>query len=821
MLELILPTSDVVDARTPYVVRVRATQGSPIRDATGRASLRRAGAAADAGAGLAAIAQPAPGRARERGDHEATTVELTIDVSAFAVGEYIGELSVEADGRTVTTPVAFFRTADGHRDAIPFGIYAVPYPASRDGQDDTLRTLAGAGIDLLCMHMDGLERDRAFLDRAARFGLRFCPSTNLGRRPDHAGPDAWPLDASAQLAAGAPSFDPHRTPLCFNRPDVRAHAADALRARLAQYRAHPAFSGRVYYGDDLFMAARIQMGKAWLSCYCDTCRADFRHRFGFDPPLTTETRRSVVPASDPWLSWMRYRCRTVYGDFVRRQESAKGEVDPAVEMGLCHGWPDNPFTSVATGLYAPLTQPTTVVSSYFYPFLRSPAADFIAHYEIARMGNRGKDVWMLGVCGADRTVAPGWHVRQNYWNMLAAGYRFIAFFSWHDYHGLLQGDDARQKERVAESFAALSACGRHKDWVFPAARHWERAPATVAALYSFTTEAFDIEPEYRGHLHSKRVCAFYREALRRQVAVDILCEEEVREGLLERYESLCLPDARSLPDDVHRIICEYAAAGRLVLTDPDYLYTDSWHPNVKPPIKGSVEAAPESMAGVLAGRAPRRAIISNPDITMRVFQSGDADVFVFVNNAADRYWGMGYSYGSPDENYARAALVRDDPARATVTFAEGGRTLFDLETGERAGTTDDPLDLALEPSWGRVLIALAVPKAPLRVSAPATVRQGGRLRCAIAFGDAPERPVRAGFTVRTSVRDPSGRPSAHGGFSGVRDGEGVFELPIGINDEPGTWTLTFEGGFPRAARTVNVTVERAASDDTWLRARWV
>jgi hypothetical protein len=139
---------------------------------------------------------------------------------------------------------------------------------------------------------------------------------------------------------------------------------------------------------------------------------------------------------------------------------------------MCHGWPHAPFSNIGTGIYGPLTQPTAVVSSYAYPYLRSPRADLVVHFELGRMWQRGKDVWMLGAFNSNRTLYPAWMVYQNYWNMLAAGYKFIAFFSWWDIAVALKEGHA---ERVPEEVAALTRCGEHAQWVLPAAKHARRS----------------------------------------------------------------------------------------------------------------------------------------------------------------------------------------------------------------------------------------------------------------------------------------------------------------------------------------------------------
>ena len=727
-----------------------------------------------------------------------TDLKLTLDCALLAPGEYRGEIVVESGRQEQTFPISFYRLPGPKPSEFPYGIYAVPFTGSSEDREQTLRELHAAGINLICNHLhEGLEKDGPAYDRAARYGMRFLPAL---------GPDRTVTPGmESHVNDPDPAKQQTKTP-CFGRSVFRKHSTRRLAEHLPILQAHAAFSGGIYYGDDLFMAATCISGQAFISCYCDDCRRDFRERFGFEPPLTTPTRRGVVSVNDPWLVWMRYRSGEAYGGFIRDMERVCITAHPPVEMGLVHGAPDNPFVQLLCGLYGPLTQPARVVSSYCYPLMRSPAQDFICHYEIGKMGHRNAEVWMLGLYAADGTVAPVWEVQQNYWNMLAAGYKLIAYFSWWDHAKIMEGTDDTQKARLATSFDALARCGRHKDWILPSARHWQDPQAPFAALYSFTTEAFDVAPEHRSHTHSKRVCEFYRHALRRQVPMKIICEEEIRAGILSRFKAVCLPDARVLPDDVVTKLWEFTAAGGTLLSDPDYLYTDGWHPEARPFIKGALNAASETAVEMLRQQMEPIIDVSNPDVTARHFIAGTLDTFVLVNNYADRFWGMDYTYGDPNENYRRAALVRDEAVETTVRFHAKGRWVVDLSSGEVLGSTEQPLLMTLEPAWGRVVALIPSPTTTLQVQGPARAIAGEQVRCTLRVNGADGRLINGVFTIRAHIVSPSGQESPYSGYIGIEGGAGDFILPLGINDEPGTWRLTFEGGFPRVAVTNEVEV---------------
>ena len=787
-----LPPSDVVDSHTPYRLEVS------LADAIAGGAAELSVEVQDQGSGAAA---QGPIRGKLRIPPSTTRglgpVKLFVDASSLADGEYTGKVVLRSGGHTAEKAIAFFRMAENRPDHRALGIYAMDIPAL-PALDASLGKLKEMGITILAPHAFGLRgANLRLMDRAARLGLRVQPALHLWRREDRHGPEAdFVIDSAGKT---------HKQG-CLNRPSTRKRLAEIMGAFLREHLSHPAFSGTIYTGDDCFLPGTFREGKAHVSCYCDYCRRDFREATDLEAPPTATPTGAIVGTGDPWLRWMRYRCETSYGGFIKALEAMKDRIAPEVRIGLAHGAPDNPFVTVSTGLYAPLTQQTDVVSSYCYPFLRSPVSDLICHYEIGRMGNRDKPVWMLGIFSADNTVVPGWQVRLNYWNMLAAGYQRLAFFSWYQFWPRYSDKRYRGRARLVEAVDALSRCGAHKDWILPAAQHWTRPRAPFAMLYSFTTEAFDVSPNHRGNRHSKRLCELYRLALRHQLPMDVICEEEVRNGILDEYEAVCLHDVRRMPDDVHRIVGKYAKLGERVLVAPDYRYTDAWHPNASVQIEGALAMAPETMIAVLGDRVGRPVTVSGRDIIVRRFESSDLEYYVFVNTYTDRYWGLYYSYRDAAANHEKAALVRDEPASAEVQFAAGGRWLFDMYTGEPAGKTDDPMTLSLEPSWGRALVSLPTPSAALKCTVPRSAKQGDTVAARLEMLGPDGKRLKGTFAARITAQSPSGQTSRYSDFISIHGGLGEFSLPLGVNAELGRWVIVVEGGFPRQASQHAVTV---------------
>jgi hypothetical protein len=478
--KMILPASDLVSASKPYVLTADLDRGVSNEMMKVSVRLLRKEEGLTSVPVTAAIEAPIPRPALEtnapaKAQSQARRFQIRIAAADLAEGEYTGEVTLEIGGRRQKQAIGFFRMPHQKPAEFPFGIYAVDFPKTPPELEALLREIRSTGLNLLCLnHMELLDWRGPIFDRAARLGIQFMPAVNSSG----GGGDATRTLLSNGEIRGA----------CLNHPTVRQASARVFSEWIRTYTNHLAFSGRLYYGDDLTLPAAGKDGHTCMACYCGYCRGQFKELTGCDPPITpANAAGGIVPADDLWLQWMRYRCGKIFGGFMEAMENAKNEVDPSVKLGLIHGWSEQPFTRVDVGVYPPLSQPVTALSSYSYPNLRMQRKDLISHFELARMGHRDKEVWMLGLLAMCNTIASPVQVRQNYWNQLAGGNKFISFFSWYD---LLKARNAGETNRVQAAVDALADCGRHKGWILPAIPYWQNPEATSAVHWPAVSFSF-------------------------------------------------------------------------------------------------------------------------------------------------------------------------------------------------------------------------------------------------------------------------------------------------------------------------------------------
>ena len=174
-----LPGSDVVTGTKPFVVSIAFPEALATKGSLLAVELRRAEPGL-AGSPVVASKVNLPGGA----------CRVLVDGSALAEGLYGGTIEVAAGAARRSAEFTMFPMPDGRPREFPYGTYAVPFhfksdPSTRkrvpvrEQHKAVFRDMKAAGLNLICQHMNGMENLTWTMDRAAREGMWFMPSTNV------------------------------------------------------------------------------------------------------------------------------------------------------------------------------------------------------------------------------------------------------------------------------------------------------------------------------------------------------------------------------------------------------------------------------------------------------------------------------------------------------------------------------------------------------------------------------------------------------------------------------------------------------------------
>lgn len=332
-----------------------------------------------------------------------------------------------------------------------------------------------------------------------------------------------------------------------------------------------------------------------------------------------------------------------------------------------------------------------------------------------------------------------------------------------------------------------------------------RPPAQVAVLMSAVAEWFGGMPKHVGYPNEQFLpyCALLA---MNHVPFEVLLDDDILEGALDRYSTLVLPRAGTMTRRMHAAIQAFLERGGRVIADSSlraalpgavvtrYDFTSQNLLDGRALAEGRAITAEEDRAtqeGHAAdlkqhlAHVARFADASSPRVVINTLEAGAATLLFLVN--ADKTYGprFGEHRLHMEEGVRLTTEVRvpiagrpalyDALARKPISYrVENGQAVFSIELPaargrlvaiypEEVGTPQIDLTAEMEP--GQV--------APIRVTVPG----------------ASDRPLAAFHPVHVEVIDPHGRHSEYSRFAACADG--VYTLPFrpALNDPPGTWTV--------------------------------
>jgi hypothetical protein len=320
---------------------------------------------------------------------------------------------------------------------------------------------------------------------------------------------------------------------------------------------------------------------------------------------------------------------------------------------------------------------------------------------------------------------------------------------------------------------------------------------------------------------------------------DVLFDEHVERGELERYKYLVLPKCDVITETMHARIREFIGRGGLVVADqylgpnsPEALKVDfdftyrpkvnadaiasgvmyaEWHDQLKPETaalakaKGVTAEEDQKLLDSYAAQLDKKLEAAWPAVT-RVDTP-----HVLVNELEHdgvRYLALINDHRAYDDRTGPYKAIMEGlrPIRATVSVAgeaihphdlvravplasrrAGGRTEFEVELDALGGTL-----VALYPA--------AIDR--VTVKAPPTVRRGDSCAVDVAVVDAGGGPVKGLAPVVATVSDTNGRSVECSGHHVAEDGRLRLVVAPGITDAPGRWTIRVEErGSGKSAET--------------------
>lgn len=331
----------------------------------------------------------------------------------------------------------------------------------------------------------------------------------------------------------------------------------------------------------------------------------------------------------------------------------------------------------------------------------------------------------------------------------------------------------------------------------------------IALLLSAVNTVFGRIPEGGGtrSLHNPLTAARF--------GVDVLYDHDVKNGALEEYSVLAIPQCRFMLQSVRERIDEFQRAGGTVLLDgdaeidiPDAIILEEISSEAASDqqlelVPGEVlELADSPRARLdadlrMAAAALREQIIprldrkpfvdsAHPWVVLDARHSGELSYIFAINDRrqAGPYLGQ---FG--------AVLERGVPIETEIELRDTPGAIYDALAGVQlnpAETEDGgcSLPVTLEPGWGTLLIAADEPLGSPAVSVSDSTKDSGPVDVQVQARYSSGRGVKGVVPVHFEVRSADGAVNDFSRFSATdEEGNWSTSIPIADNEPAGLWTV--------------------------------
>ncbi len=386
------------------------------------------------------------------------------------------------------------------------------------------------------------------------------------------------------------------------------------------------------------------------------------------------------------------------------------------------------------------------------------------------------------------TIAP-MHLREAFWTKIARPIKGIMYHGWQS----LVPTDSTGGYRFTHPDTRHELNRLITQVVQPLGPTLLSVPAPqsdVAFLESFSAEMFARRGTYgwcggwAGDVYHALSYA--------KLQPEVVFDETIAAGGLDRFRVLVMPDCDVLTDTVVRRILQFQKTGGLIVGDVRTC------PAIKPDItlavcdrtgradadKTAIQKLAADLRLQLDSRYKRQVDTSSPEVIpyLRRYQKTD---YVFLVNDRRQYGDYVGHHGLVMEN-GLAEQTR-------VTLARSGGHVYDLvnhcsvSATQTSGQTG--FDIRLGPCDGAMLMVSDQAVGQVRLTGPESVARGTQARWVVEVVDQSGQPIAAVVPLQVTIRDSAGRPAEFSGPYAAIDGRLELTLDIANNDSPGQWEV--------------------------------
>lgn len=358
----------------------------------------------------------------------------------------------------------------------------------------------------------------------------------------------------------------------------------------------------------------------------------------------------------------------------------------------------------------------------------------------------------------------------------------------------------------------------------PVIKKLDRVPRRVALYDSAAARVRGNIPRGPGYYPGYEILDFAAVLAMAQISFDVVFEEEVEEGILEKYQVVVVPKADVITENARDALRQFIARGGTVVVDPHFqaeigevtrvpwnqLYRTTVNANALVEgtqnhnqddrmrseglieVKGvTAEEDAKRMASFaedlktrLQGKFDRDVDADSPNLLVNRLRHDDIDYVIVVNDRRGYDERVGKYKAMLEEGLPLKTKLRIRTALETAT-------VFELKTGVATKVTSEdgwitiPVDL---PGASGAVYAV-LPHAIVDLAVKPMQREADRpaLDFLINIRSEDKKPTAGVLPVEVTVKRPDGSLWEGSGFFGVENGKRLIQISLAKNEVKGEW----------------------------------
>ena len=342
--------------------------------------------------------------------------------------------------------------------------------------------------------------------------------------------------------------------------------------------------------------------------------------------------------------------------------------------------------------------------------------------------------------------------------------------------------------------------------LWPAVSKLNKVPRKCAFLISFGSQIFGYKI-WSGYGGTSGF-GYYAALQKAHIPADIIFDETIKKGGLDKYKVLFMHKITHLPESVYKRIVEFAKKGGTVICGKPF--SDmipgavNYDMNMKQRLyyayaellrgKGvtgdvlqkTMDKHTADVKKIAFDKVKPYADCNSPKVFLNLLKKGDAKFLFVINDKRTFGDYLGKKY--------RICMEKGLPQDVTISLNQTNCVVYDLVSHQQLKTIEKNgktlVDLKLKPAWGALLAIYPRGIKNISIKTPKQLKPGEKTSFAVNITDSDDKNISGVQPLEITITDPAGKRNEYSNYYAAVNGVCEINFIPAVNDLHGKWKIS-------------------------------